>query len=111
MKTEVVKFRVLDFIRKVLTWLGMYPQILSGNISIIKTYAGYHITFIICALFIVSSSLFVYQNYKQFELALETSLIVIAGFQIFGMFMSIRLKMNVIENLHRTLQDVVDKCK
>lgn len=106
----MAKFRVLEHIRIVLTRLGMYPQSITGpNPDIIKTLTGYHIIFIICALFITSSSLFVYQNISQFELALETSLIVIAGFQIGGMLLSIRLKMKEIESLHYILQDVVDK--
>lgn len=106
----MAKFKVLEHIRIVLTRLGMYPQSLTGpKIDIIKTMTGYHIIFVICALFITSSSLFVYQNISKFELALETSLIVIAGFQIGGMLLSVRLKMKEIEWLHRVLQDVVDQ--
>lgn len=106
----MAKFRVLDRIRIVLTRLGMYPQSVSGpKPDIVKTLTGYHIIFIICAMFITSSSLFVYQNISQFELALETSLIVIAGFQIGGMLLSVRTHMKEIEELHFILQDVVDK--
>lgn len=107
----MAKFKVLENIQAVLTRLGMYPQSLTGEFSIIKAYAGYHIIFIICALFITSSSLFVYFNFREFERALETVLIVIAGFQIGGMLLSVRLKMDNVADLHLTLQGIVDNSK
>lgn len=104
----MVKFKVFENIQLVLTRLGMYPQSLTGTFDIVKAYAGYHIIFVILALFITSSSLFVYFNFREFEKALETVLIIIAGFQIGGMLLSVRLKMDDIAVLHLTLQGIVD---
>lgn len=105
----MVKFKVLELVQTVLTRLGMYPQSLTGTYDFKKAIPLYYITFLILGMFITSSSLFVYQNIGEFELALGTTLIVIAGFQIGGMLLSIRLRVEKVEELHRTLQDIVDK--
>lgn len=57
----------------------------------------------------ISSGLFVYKNVSQFELALHTSLIVIAGFQCGGMVLGVGLKMDKVKALHIKLQEIVDK--
>lgn len=57
----------------------------------------------------VSSSVFAFTHLSHIQIALETFLIVIAGMQSCGMFLSVGLKMKKIKLLHLKLQAIVDK--
>lgn len=105
----MANLKVLENIKCVLIHFGLYPQSLTGTYSAMKSLIGFHLLFVIFSGFLISSSMFVYQNLQELELALETSLIVIAGLHICGMVLSIRLNLDEVKIVHLTLQEIVDK--
>lgn len=104
-----MKFKVFENIAFVLSYFGLYPQHLTGTYSFMKLLLGSHLLFVIFAGFFVSSPLFVFRNLHNFGLVLETSLFIIAGIQICGMVLSIRLNLEKVENVHLIFQEIVNK--
>lgn len=56
-----------------------------------------------------ASCVFVYKNITDLGLAFATCLIVVAGFQCGGMFLSFGLNMTTVNTLHLKLQNVVSE--
>lgn len=103
---------------KVLKYNQLYIQI-SGFIhstdnlndppkNLFKLLSTYLILFVIFAFFELSSFLFFYKHFDQFDAALETIYIMIAGVQICGMYLSVGLKMDKVISLHIKLLNIVE---
>lgn len=74
-----------------------------------KSFATYYVLFSVISFTIGSSAVFVYKYSSHFEVVSEPCLIVIAGLQAVGMFVSVGLKMKQIKVLHIKLQEIVDE--
>lgn len=57
---------------------------------------------------IISTAAFIYKNYTDSELIINALVLVLAGIQSIGMFISISLNMNKIKMLHLKLQEIID---
>lgn len=58
---------------------------------------------------IISSAIFVYQNWSETESALRTCIAVVGGLQVAGMFISHGSKMEKIKEFHRKLREISDE--
>lgn len=105
----MTKFEVLQ-INKILENKCIYSYHLTSPIhNFWKSASTYYILLVLTCFPITSSSVFVYRNLSQFELALQTIRIVIAGFQSAGMFLSIGSNMDNVKALHFKLQKIVNE--
>lgn len=57
----------------------------------------------------ISSVLFVYVNSVEFAVVLQSVLIVIAGLQITGMYLSVGLNMKQVKAVHLKIQSIADQ--
>lgn len=76
-----------------------------------KSFATYYNLCMVFVFFTISSSAFVYLNWPNLEIILEPFLMVMAGLQYGGMFISIGLNMRKVKLLHLTLQSIVHSAK
>lgn len=74
--------------------------------NVLTSITTYYILFHTLVFLIVSSAVFVYQNWWQTESALRTCIAVVGGCQVAGMFISHVLKMDKIKEFHRKLQGI-----
>lgn len=74
-----------------------------------KSITTYYILINTTVFLIVSSAVFVYQNWWQMEFALRTCIAVVGGCQVAGMFISYGLKMDKIREFHRKLQEIIEE--
>lgn len=105
-------FNVLEYNQIYMSWIGIHSKHLNEpNNEFFKSIGTYYMVFNVISFTIVASAVFVYKNASNIELIAEPCLIVIAGFQVLGMFISVGLKMNKVKGLHIKLQEIVDKSK
>lgn len=104
------KFKVLD-IRKVLkNRFEIYSyNIVDPTVEFTKSYANIHMLFVLIPLFLISSSTFVVGHLSEFSLLLKSGVNFLAGVQCTGMFLSLALNKERINELHRVLQELVDR--
>lgn len=103
------KFIVLEFNQNFMAFIGISShQLTEPSNEFFRSIAAYFILFNLLGWCIVSSSVFVYQNIENLELALVTALIIVAGFQSGGMFLAVGLKMAAVKMVHLRLQEIVN---
>lgn len=105
----VPKFKVLEFNQRFMAWLGIHSYHLTEPTNeFFNSIFTYINLLIIIVLFLISSVLYVYQNETNFKIMIQIFLVIVAGFQYGGMFISIGIKMKNIKILHLKLQEIVD---
>lgn len=106
------EFKVLEYNQISMRWAGIHSKDLyKPTNEFFKSFATYYILFSVISFTIGSSAVFVYKYSSNFEVVSEPSLIVIAGSQAAGMFLSVGLNMKKIKILHIKLQEIVDESK
>lgn len=106
------KFKVLKFNQNFMARIGINSHHLTESKNeFFRSFAAYFILFNLIVLCIISSSVFAYQNLNHLELALLTTLVIVAGFQSSGMFLSVGLNMTTVKTLHLQLQNIVNNGK
>lgn len=105
----VAKFRVLKFNQKFMAYIGINSHRLTESTNeFFCSIVAYFILFNLFCWCVVSSTVFVYQNRENLELALLTALVIVAGLQAGGMFLAVGLKMATVKTLHLRLQEIID---
>lgn len=103
------KFHVLKFNQNLMARIGINSHHLTGSKNeFLRSFAVYYILFNLIALCIISSTVFAYQNSDHIEVALLTILVIVAGFQSSGMFLSVGLNIQTVKTLHLRLQEIVN---
>lgn len=106
------KFRVLKFNQDFMARCGIHSHRLNEPVNeFFHSFSTYFMLFHIIVVCIISSSVFVYQHSSDLEVAFATCLIVVAGLQCGGMFLSVGLKMTTVKTLHLKLQEIIDDGK
>lgn len=110
-KTEPTsKFKVLGYNQAFMSRLGIHSQnLIEPSNEFFKSPVSYVILFVILVFVIISSAMYMFKNFTDFELAIQAFVVVIAGIQTGGMFISIGLKMKTVKMFHIKLQEFVDK--
>lgn len=107
----MTNLKVLEHSQVFMTKIGIHSHNLNDPTNeFFNSLATYYVLFNVIAFTIVSSAIFSYVNLYQFELALHTSIIVIAGCQCGGMFLSFGLNMTKVKVFHLNLQKLIDEC-
>lgn len=103
------KFHVLKFNQNLMAHIGINSHHLTGSKNeFLRSFAAYYILFNLIVLCIISSTVFAYQNLDHIEVALLTILVIVAGFQAGGMFLSVGLNIQTVKTLQLRLQEIVN---
>lgn len=103
-------FQVLEIGEVLRRRIGIYSWHLTHpNHQFFKSKSTYWVLFFLVSGFITSSTMFVMKNTTNLGVQLQTTIVVIAGFQCSGMFLGVGCNMEKVRNLHRVLQEIVDK--
>lgn len=104
------KFKVLDIKKVLKDRVGLYSyNIVDPSVDFLKSYANYHMIFILIPFFLVSSTTFILGHLSEFSLLVKSGVNFLAGIQCTGMFLSIALNKKSVEELHGVLQEIVDE--
>lgn len=107
----VKQFKVLKFNEYLLFKVGIFrnqfPQKSISN-GFFKSPLIYYLLFVSIT-FIISSTLFAYQNVAEFSSALRACLLTISVVQASGMFISFGFHTAKVQAVHHELQEFVDK--
>lgn len=103
------KFKVLQCNQSLMAKLGIHSYRLNVPTNEFLKSPAFLILFILSVFSIASSAAFVYKNYCQFEAALQSIFVIIAGIQCGGMYLSVGLKMKEVKILQIELQNIVDE--
>lgn len=105
----IKKLQVLEFNQNFMAHIGINSHHLTESKNeFFRSIPAYFILFNLIVCCVISSSVFAYQNLENLELVLVTSLVIVAGFQTCGMFLSVGLNMTAVKTLHLRLQEIVD---
>lgn len=102
--------KILEYNQAYMTKIGIYSYRLTNpSNEFFSSFMSYFILLNGTLFTIISSAVFVYKHLSEFQIALETCLILIAGIQSCGAFFCIGLKMKQMKLLHLKLQAIVDE--
>lgn len=102
-------FKVLKHNQTLMTWLGIHSyRLTEPNNEFSKSIGTYYILFTIFSIFIVSSGYTAIFS-SEFQTVIQATLLVVAGTQSGGMFLSIGLQMKKIKTLQLKLQEIVNE--
>lgn len=102
--------KILEYNQAFMTKIGIYSyQLTNPSNEFFSSFMTYFILLNGTVFTIISSAVFVYKHLSDFQIVLETCLILIAGIQSCGAFLSIGLKMKEMKLLHLKLQAIVDE--
>lgn len=106
----MAKFQVLEISEVLRQRIGIYSWHLTHpNHSFFQSKSTYWVLFFLVSGFISSSALYVLRNSTDLGIQLQTTIVVIAGFQCSGMFLGVGCNMKKVRALHYILQEIVDK--
>lgn len=106
----MAKFKVLKLNQTYLTRIGIHCQQPDEQTNVFfRTFTAYYYLFTIFSFTITSSAVFAYKNWPQMDIISEPCLIVIAGLQVIGMYLSVGINIRKVKALHNELQEIVDK--
>lgn len=101
------KFQVLEYNQYYMSMIGIeYHHSKFDFRQFITNAYFFACTFGIC---VVSTGIFIWNHLYDFDLAVQSSLSLIAGLQAFGCYLNIRLKTKEIDKLNFDLQQIVDE--
>lgn len=108
----IKKLHILEFNQNFMARIGINSHDLTESKNeFYRSIAAYFILFNLIVLCVISTSVFAYQNLDNLELALLTALVIVAGCQSSGMFLSVGLNMTTVKKLQLQLQDIVNNGK
>lgn len=106
---SISKFKVLEYNQNWMSRFGIHSHNLTGsNNEFYKSFGAFYILIFDIGFLILSSGVFIYKNYSNFELIFEPCLIAIAGIQSTGMFLSVGLKLKQVKALQLKFQEITD---
>lgn len=101
-------FKVLKHNQTLMSWLGIHSYHLTETTNeFFKSFGTYYILLSIVSIFIVSSGYTALFS-SEFQIVIQATLLVVAGSQSGGMFLSIGLQMKKIKILQLKLQGIID---
>lgn len=104
------KFKVLEYNQILMAWIGIHSHHLTKPTNeFFKSPVTYYVLFITIVFSIISCAVYVFKNVSDFRSSLGACLVVIAGFQKGGLFLSTGLNMKKLKVLHLKLQEIIDK--
>lgn len=107
--TPMPRFKVLEYNQIFMAWMGIHSYRLTEPTNeFFNSPATYYVFFVTIVFSISSSAIFVFRNLSNFQSSLGACLLVIAGLQNGGLFLSTGLNMKRIKVLHLKLQELVD---
>lgn len=108
----MVKLKVLEYNQNYMARIGIHSHRLNEPTNeFFKQFVTFYYIFVFTTIFIGSSAVFVYNGWPQMDIISEPCLIVIAGLQVLGMYLSIGLNMKKLKILHIELQGIIDAGK
>lgn len=106
-----VTLKVLKNNQTLMAWLGINSHRLTeATNEFFKSIGTYYILLTVFFIFIISSA-YTQAVSSQFTTVIQAWLLIVAGLQSGGMFISIGLQMKNIKILHLKLQEIVDEGK
>ncbi|XP_031637097.1 uncharacterized protein LOC116349691 [Contarinia nasturtii] len=104
-----LKFKVLKHNQTLMAWLGIHSyRLTEPSNEFYKSFGTYYILISIVSVFLISSTYTALFS-TDFQTVIQAWLLVVAGIQSGGMFISIGLEMKTIKRLQIKLQEIVDK--
>lgn len=104
-----IMFKVLKHNQTLMAWLGIHSyRLTETNNEFFKSFGTYYILFSIVSVFMISSAYTALFSF-EFQTVIQAWLLVVAGLQSGGMFLSIGLQMKKIKMLQSKLQEIVNK--
>lgn len=105
----MAKFQVLEISEVLRQRIGIYSwHLTQPNHNFFKSKSTYWVLFFVTSGFI-TSALYVMRNATNLGVQLQTTIVVIAGFQCSGMFLGVGCNIKKVQKLHHILQEIVDK--
>ena len=106
----MTKFKVLEYNRKYMTFIGIYSNRLTEPTNeFFKSFFTYYILAAVTSCLLTSGTFFLRYHAYEVKPALGAFKIVFSGIQCGGMFLGIGLKMIIVKALHLELQRLVDE--
>lgn len=106
----MTKFQVLKYNQAIMARLGLYSYRLSEpSNEFFYSLASYYFLLAGEILSVLTSALFVYKHWPQFNIVSQPCLIIIGSSVCFGIFLSVGLKLKSITTLHLKLQEITDE--
>lgn len=103
------KFKVLKHNQSLMAWLGIHSyRLTEPSNEFYKSFGTYYILISIVSVFLISSAYTALFS-SDFQTVIQAWLLVVAGIQSGGMFISIGLEMKTIKRLQLKFQEIVDK--
>ena len=110
LKETMAKFNVLQYNQRFMAKIAIHSYRLTEPTNeFFKSPVPFIILFLLSVGHVISSGVFVYRNFRQFEVALQAIFVMIGGFQGLGMYLSVGLKMKKVKLLQLKLQQIVDE--
>lgn len=104
------KFKVLEYNQCLMARLGIHSfRLTEPTNDFFKSFATYVNIFLAFVLFVFSNAWYIYRIPTQFQAKIEAFLLIVAGIQYGGMFISIGFNMKKTKILHLKLQEIVDE--
>lgn len=103
------KFKVLGNHEIILIKLGFYSHryLAQPLISLFTSFTSYYIL-VVTSTCTVGSTKFAQQNWSQTDVVLRTCTSIIGSYEVLGIFVSLRLKINQMNLVHFKLQEIVN---
>lgn len=106
----MVKFKVLQITEVLRQRIGIYTWHLTHpDHNFFNSKSTYWVLFFQISGLITSSALYVLKDSTELAFQLQTTIVVIAGIQSFGMLLGVGCNMKKVKALHYKLQEIVDK--
>lgn len=104
------KFQILALNQKIMVWMGIHSYRLTEPTNeFFYSFISYYNLLAAYGFLFASSAVVVYENWPNLDIILQPFSIVMAGYQVGGMFLSTGLKMKTVKLLQLKLQQTVDE--
>lgn len=108
----MVKFSVLQRNQVQMAWMKLSSfDLTKPTNQYFRSFSTYYILVTAILGNVVSSAVFILQNLSNFEIVLDTCIVLIAGFQYGCMFFSVGVNSNTVKALYLKFQKIVDDGK
>lgn len=104
------KIIIFENIRPLMIRLGLHSfNLHDSKNEFFESFGAYYIMFIAIVFMIILSAAFMLGNLSNFEIISEPMLVAIAGFQMFGMFVSLGLNKKNVKVLQLELEALINE--
>lgn len=109
---KMAKFKVLDYNKALMAWFGGHGSgFPKSNRAFFTSFGSCYVLFYVIGFIIISSAVFVYDQWPNYAMLLGPCFIIIAGIQSGGMIICFGLEMPIINMVNRKLEMIIDKGK